>query len=242
MLGLTLQDRRSFFFFLPVTSFPIILFFHVLSPAPNFPQCDLRMGLQGPLNRFIFFLSQDTCEITQPCFDLCPTFGWFKTSCSFAPYTVFIEKKVKPTGSWLTQTKDHFIVEAKWKRAECALWEIKFPHGNHGNIGLEGPEDQLGKSHGKFCWTVEVSANANIFLSLVSFSSSSGNKRFLFVILCCCGEMYLERSHLNSGTDFLVTRSDGGKDVDGEALCSGSRSSEVQVEYYVQALFWWGRK
>ena len=36
--------------------------------------------------------------------------------------------------------------------------------------------------------------------------------------------MYLEFSHLSSGTDFLVTRSDRGEGVDGE-VCSGSRGS-----------------
>ena len=42
--------------------------------------------------------------------------------------------------------------------------------------------------------------------------------------------MYLEFSHLSSGTDFLVTRSDGWEGVDGEVR-SGSRGSLFSFIY-----------
>ena len=137
------------------------------------------MGLQGSLHRFIFFLSQDVCEITQPCFDLWPVFSRFNTSCSFALYTVFIEKTVKPTGSWLTQTKDHFIVKAQRKRAECDVCLVV----RSWKSGVGRPTRSDGKGSGKFCWPVEVTMNTIIFLSPVSFSSCSRDKQFLFIFL-----------------------------------------------------------
>lgn len=134
------------------------------------------MGLQGSLHRFIFFLSQDVYEITQPCFDLCPVFSQFKTSCSFALYTVFIEKTVEPTGSWLTQTKDHFP-QAQRKRAECDVCLVV----RSWKSGVGRPTRSDGKGSGKFCCLVEVTMNTNIFLSPVSFPSCSRDKQFLFI-------------------------------------------------------------
>ena len=179
MLGLTLQDRRRVFFSLPLLLLSPSSCSPIVSPASNFLPWHLRMGLQGSLHRFIFFLSQDVCEITKPCFDLCPVFSRFKTSCSFALYTVFIEKTVKSTGSWLTQTKDHFIVQTQRKRAECDACLVV--RSWKSEVG--GPTRWDGKGSGKFCWPVEVTNNPNIFLRPGSFSSCSRDKQFLFIFL-----------------------------------------------------------